>query len=375
MAGLVLDDIKKIYEDGFEAVKGISLDIRDKEFIVLVGPSGCGKSTILRMIAGLEEISSGNISINQDIVNNISPSNRNIAMVFQSYALYPHMSVSENIGFPLKMQKTEKADINKKVEKVLEILQMEDYKNKKPRMLSGGQKQRVALGRAMVRNPKVFLLDEPLSNLDISLRVSMRSMIVGLHKKLETTFIYVTHDQTEAMTMADRIAVLNHGKLEQFDTPAMIYNFPENEFVAKFIGSPAMNIMEVDIENVENEYYMILQDKKFKIDDFTVNRLKNKLDDRIDIGFRSDAFSISEDNEGIETVITNIEQMGSETYIYFQLIGSEEKYIGKISPNYKLNIGDKLYFKIDMSKAYLFDIDNKEALIKPNDIDMKKYRK
>ena len=247
MAKVKLEDIWKIYDNGFEGAKNINLDIKDKEFVVLVGPSGCGKSTTLRMIAGLEPISRGDLYIDEARMNDINPKDRDIAMVFQSYALYPHMSIRENMGFALKMQKEKKENIDQKVEKIAKILQLESLLDRKPAQLSGGQRQRVALGRAMVRNPKVFLLDEPLSNLDAKLRVEMRSEIVRLHKELDTTFIYVTHDQIEAMTMGDRIAVLNQGELVQFDTPLNLYYRPRNRFIAEFIGSPKMNIIESNL--------------------------------------------------------------------------------------------------------------------------------
>lgn len=244
MAKVQLKKVGKIYEDGFKAIHNIDLDIEDKEFIVFVGPSGCGKSTTLRMIAGLETISEGELRIGDDVMNNVPAKDRDIAMVFQSYALYPHMNVRDNIAFSMKMDGISKKERYAKVDEVAKPLQLTEYLDKKPAALSGGQRQRVALGRAMVRKPKVFLLDEPLSNLDAKLRVSMRSEIVELHRQLQTTFIYVTHDQTEAMTMGTRIAVLNAGRVEQFDTPENLYNNPINRFVAEFIGSPQMNLLE-----------------------------------------------------------------------------------------------------------------------------------
>ena len=239
MARVKLENVSKIYDNGYEAVKDMNLDIKDKEFVVLVGPSGCGKSTTLRMIAGLEDISQGKLLIDDKIVNDVSSKDRDIAMVFQSYALYPHMTIRENMGFALKMKKL--------IEEIAKTLKLEDLLDRKPAQLSGGQRQRVALGRAMVRNPKVFLLDEPLSNLDAKLRVEMRTEIVRLHEKLDTTFIYVTHDQIEAMTMGDRIAVINEGKLVQFDTPLNLYFRPKNKFIGQFIGSPKMNLIETNL--------------------------------------------------------------------------------------------------------------------------------
>ncbi len=243
MSNVVLKNVKKIY-DKKVVIDNVNLEIKDKEFVVLVGASGCGKSTILRMIAGLEEITGGEILIGDKKVNDIPPKDRDIAFVFQSYALYPHMTVRENIAFGLKMRKVDKKTIEKKVQEAAEILDLTEYLDRKPKQLSGGQRQRVALGRAIVRNPKVFLMDEPLSNLDAKLRVQMRSEIKKLHEKLQTTFIYVTHDQTEALTMGDRIVVLNNGVIQQVDTPEEIYNNPANTFVAGFIGSPQMNFIE-----------------------------------------------------------------------------------------------------------------------------------
>ncbi len=243
MSNVILKNVKKIY-DKKVVIDGVNLEIKDKEFMVLVGPSGCGKSTILRMIAGLEEISDGEILIDDKTVNNIPPKDRDIAFVFQSYALYPHMTVRENIAFGLKMRKVDKKIIDEKVKEAAEILDLTEYLERKPKQLSGGQRQRVALGRAIVRNPKVFLMDEPLSNLDAKLRVQMRSEIKKLHEKLQTTFIYVTHDQTEALTMGDRIVVLNNGVIQQVDSPEEIYNNPQNTFVAGFLGSPQMNFID-----------------------------------------------------------------------------------------------------------------------------------
>ena len=243
MSNVILKNIKKTYDNNKTVINNINLEINDKEFVVLVGSSGCGKSTLLRMIAGLEDITEGEIYIGDNKVNNVAPKDRDIAFVFQSYALYPHMTVRENIAFGLKMRKTPKAEIDKKVKEAAEILNLTEYLDRKPKQLSGGQRQRVALGRAIVRNPKVFLMDEPLSNLDAKLRVQMRSEIKKLHEKLQTTFIYVTHDQTEALTMGDRVVVLNNGNIAQADTPENIYNNPSNTFVAGFIGSPQMNFI------------------------------------------------------------------------------------------------------------------------------------
>src|SRR4030042_23429 len=253
MARVLLKNIKKVYQGGFEAVHSANIDIQDKEFIVLVGPSGCGKSTTLRMIAGLEEISDGELYIDNKLVNNVAPKDRDIAMVFQNYALYPHMSVYDNMAFGLKIRKYPKDEISRRVKEAARILHIEDQLDKKPKALSGGQRQRVAMGRAIVRKPKAFLFDEPLSNLDAKLRVAMRAELAILHSKLQTTSIYVTHDQVEAMTLGDRIVVMKDGFLQQIDTPLRIYNNPINKFVAGFIGSPPMNFVTVNIRKTGNK--------------------------------------------------------------------------------------------------------------------------
>ena len=257
MSGLSLQHIKKVYPNGYEAVQDFNLEIEDKEFIIFVGPSGCGKSTTLRMIAGLEEISSGDLYIDGKRVNDIEPKDRDIAMVFQSYALYPHMTVRENMAFSLKIKKTPKDEIDKAVNEAAKILDLEELMDRKPKALSGGQRQRVAMGRAIVRHPKVFLMDEPLSNLDAKLRGQMRVEISRLHQRLGATIIYVTHDQTEAMTLGTRIVVMSKGKVEQIDTPQNLYNYPKNMFVAGFIGSPQMNFL--DAECIEKNGHIILQ--------------------------------------------------------------------------------------------------------------------
>lgn len=267
MSSVILKNIRKTYDNNKTVINNVNLEIKDKEFVVLVGASGCGKSTLLRMIAGLEDISDGEIYIGDKKVNNVAPKDRDIAFVFQSYALYPHMTVRENIAFGLKMRKVDKATIEKKVLEAAEILNLGEYLDRKPKQLSGGQRQRVALGRAIVRNPKVFLMDEPLSNLDAKLRVQMRSEIKKLHEKLQTTFIYVTHDQTEALTMGDRIVVLNNGDIQQVDSPDEIYNNPKNTFVAGFVGSPQMNFINgKDIGLDENILYGIRPEKMTRAD-------------------------------------------------------------------------------------------------------------
>ncbi|MBP3310921.1 MAG: sn-glycerol-3-phosphate ABC transporter ATP-binding protein UgpC [Butyricicoccus sp.] len=254
MANISLKNIRKVYPGDIEVIHDLNLEIRDKEFVVLVGPSGCGKSTTLRMIAGLEEISGGEMYIGERLVNNVAPKDRDIAMVFQNYALYPHMTVYKNMAFALKLRKTPREEIDRKVHEAAKILDIEHLLNRKPKQLSGGQRQRVALGRAMVRDPAVFLLDEPLSNLDAKLRTQMRTEIIKLHKKLDTTFVYVTHDQTEAMTMGDRIVVMKEGVIQQADTPQELYDHPCNLFVAGFIGSPQMNFVDAEIRKTSDGY-------------------------------------------------------------------------------------------------------------------------
>ena len=350
MAKVELKNICKSYEKKVEIVKNINLDIKDKEFIVLVGPSGCGKSTILRMIAGLEEITSGEIFIGEKVVNNIHPKDRDIAMVFQNYALYPHMDVYDNMAFGLKMRKFKKDVIDKRVKEAAEILNLTEYLHRKPRQLSGGQRQRVALGRAIVRDPQVFLMDEPLSNLDAKLRVQMRFEIKKLHNTLKTTFVYVTHDQVEAMTMGDRIVVLNNGIIQQADTPEHIYNYPENIFVAGFIGSPAMNFIQTQI----------LPDKTIKLGNYTIYPddnlsavIKNNdlADKEVTLGIRPEHLSIS--SSGIKIIPELVEMLGSEKLAHFNL--ENKKIITKLSSEQEITAGEEITLLPDVSKILVFD--------------------
>ena len=318
MASIVLKNIKKTYEDGVTVIDNLNLDIKDKEFIILVGPSGCGKSTTLRMIAGLEEITDGELYIGDKVVNTVSPKDRDIAMVFQSYALYPHMTVYKNMAFGLKNRKVPKEEIDEKVRAAAKMLDIEDYLNRKPRALSGGQRQRVALGRAMVREPAVFLLDEPLSNLDAKLRTEMRSRISILHKELKTTFVYVTHDQTEAMTMADRIVVMKDGVVQQFDTPQALYNHPQNVFVAGFIGSPQMNFIDAVIKVSNNSYYADFSGYRIKLPN-RMNKILNKyIDKEVIFGIRPENMSIShiQDENTIKLHIDIAEMTGADYFLY-----------------------------------------------------------
>ena len=317
MSKVILNNVKKQY-DKKVILDDINLEINDKEFLVLVGESGCGKSTLLRMIAGLENISSGEIIIDDTVVNDIHPKDRDIAFVFQSYALYPHMSVRENIEFGLKMRKTPKEKIKEKVEEAAKILNLTEYLDRKPKQLSGGQRQRVALGRAIVRNPKVFLMDEPLSNLDAKLRVQMRTEIKKLHEKLQTTFIYVTHDQTEALTMGDRIVILNDGKIQQVDTPQEIYNNPKNMFVAGFIGSLPMNFINAGIFGQdENIIFGVRPEKMFST--------------------RENAYKLTVD-------VDIVEMLGSEKIAYFYIDGKKccAKFDSQAQFDKTIEITDKL---------------------------------
>lgn len=365
MAKVKLEDIWKIYDNGFEGAKNINLDIKDKEFVVLVGPSGCGKSTTLRMIAGLEPISKGDLYIDEARMNDINPKDRDIAMVFQSYALYPHMSIRENMGFALKMQKEKKENINQKVEKIAKILQLEALLDRKPAQLSGGQRQRVALGRAMVRNPKVFLLDEPLSNLDAKLRVEMRSEIVRLHKELDTTFIYVTHDQIEAMTMGDRIAVLNQGELVQFDTPLNLYYRPRNRFIAEFIGSPKMNIIESNLTKEGSSLYVELFSKKIKLPDFkTKDLLEKKVEEgKILLGIRAEEFNYDKESD-IKVKFSNVEYMGSDTYGYTRT-DRGETIVMRFDSKDPILVDKEIPISINEENTYIFDIETEICISFP----------
>ena len=324
MSNVTLKNVRKTYDNNKTVINDVNLEIKDKEFVVLVGASGCGKSTLLRMIAGLENITSGEIYIGGKKVNNVPPKDRDIAFVFQSYALYPHMTVRENIAFGLKMRKTDKKIIEQKVQEAAEILNLGEYLDRKPKQLSGGQRQRVALGRAIVRNPKVFLMDEPLSNLDAKLRVQMRSEIKKLHEKLQTTFIYVTHDQTEALTMGDRIVVLNNGDIQQVDTPYEIYNNPKNMFVAGFVGSPQMNFIDGEVLG---------------------------LDKNIIYGVRPEKMTSPDGDITLTADIDISEMLGSETVVYFNLGSS--KCCAKLDSG--LNLSERIEIKIKTSDLYKFD--------------------
>ena len=371
MATVKLENICKSYDNGFQAAKNVNIDIEDKEFIVLVGPSGCGKSTTLRMIAGLEDITSGTLKIDDRVVNDVEPKDRDIAMVFQNYALYPHMTVYDNMSFSLKLRKMDKQEIDKKVKEAAKILQLENLLDRKPKALSGGQRQRVALGRSIVRNPKVFLMDEPLSNLDAKLRTEMRAQISKLHKDLGATFIYVTHDQTEAMTMGDRIVVMKDGVVQQINKPKVLYDNPVNKFVASFIGSPQMNFMDAEILKEGDDIVASLsgKDVKFVIPKGKAAFLEEKgyVGKTIIVGIRPEDIhkekvflDLSENNQFKADVVIR-ELMGAEIYAYINFQGSEliAKFDGRsdIMPKQTLDLA------LDMNRMHFFDKETEENIL------------
>ena len=368
MAEVILKNICKSYDNGFNAVKSVNIDIEDKEFVVLVGPSGCGKSTTLRMIAGLEDISSGELYIGDKLVNDVDPKDRDIAMVFQNYALYPHLSVYDNMAFALKLRKMPKDEIDKKVQEAAKILDLSHLLDRKPKALSGGQRQRVALGRAIVRNPKVFLMDEPLSNLDAKLRTAMRTEITKLHKSLGTTFIYVTHDQVEAMTMADRIVVMKDGVVQQIDTPQDIYDTPNNMFVAGFIGAPQMNFIDVQLVEKDGEIYAQNDALSIKLNSGDCGCLKSNgyIGKEVVLGIRPEDIHIEDifvDNSLDSTFEANVELgelMGAEIYAYLK--AGNHNITARFDGRYKLNIGDKLKLAMDKHRIHIFDKETQVAI-------------
>lgn len=357
MASVKLENIFKIYDDGFTAVDDLTLEIKDREFIVLVGPSGCGKSTTLRMIAGLEEITKGSLYIGDRRVNSVAPKDRNIAMVFQSYALYPNKTVYKNMSFGLELHKVPKKEIEKRVNEAAKILGLENLLSRKPKALSGGQRQRVALGRAMVREPDVFLLDEPLSNLDAKLRTNMRTQITHLHKRLNTTFIYVTHDQTEAMTMGDRIVVMKDGVVQQVDTPQNLYSHPVNTFVAGFIGSPQMNFLDGCILEDGGILSLMLANEHIPLTAFP--SASEYIGKKVTVGIRPE--DISDDEHFIlqhpNCVLTGMvdvkEMMGSEAYLY--ITSPCGKLTARVSPDTSAQSEKEIRFAIDEKRLHLFD--------------------
>ena len=368
MASISLRNIDKTYPGNVQVIDHLNLEIKDKEFIILVGPSGCGKSTTLRMIAGLEEITGGEMYIGDRLVNDVPPKDRDIAMVFQNYALYPHMTVYKNIAFGLQLRKVPKEEIDRKVHEAAKILDLEHLLNRKPRALSGGQRQRVALGRAMVRDPSVFLLDEPLSNLDAKLRTAMRTEITRLHKRLDTTFVYVTHDQTEAMTMGDRIVVMKDGYIQQADTPQNLYDYPCNLFVAGFIGAPQMNFIDATIEKKNEQYYVKFLEYSFEIpkEKGDAQSFEKYVGRPIVLGIRpedimTDEQHVDAKNKGvIRAQIDIVELMGAEVYIY--LLCGDQKLVVRTPSGYHKQAGETAQFALDMSKLHLFDKETEKAI-------------
>ena len=368
MADLLLENIYKVYEGGVRAVSDFNLKISDKEFVVFVGPSGCGKSTTLRMIAGLEEITSGSLFIGGSKMNDVEPKDRNIAMVFQNYALYPHMTVFQNMAFGLKLRKVNAKEIEKRVKNAAAILGITDLLARKPKALSGGQRQRVALGRAIVREPNVFLLDEPLSNLDAKLRVQMRAEITKLHKRLATTFIYVTHDQTEAMTMGDRIVVMKDGFIQQVDSPATLYEQPRNVFVATFLGSPQMNIFEANLEEDGALGISFGEGHKAVFSDTKAKQLSDRqyIGQKVLFGIRPENIKLA--SSGIQAKVDVVEHLGSETIIYAEVAGLESNVIVKIPTDYEIVEGKEIFLCFDMEKSHLFDADTKQSIMGVPDV-------
>lgn len=365
MAQVILKNLSKVYggKTPVEAVKDCSIEIKDKEFVVLVGPSGCGKTTTLRMIAGLEEISGGEIIIDGQVVNHIPPKDRDIAMVFQNYALYPHMSVYENMAFGLKIRKIPRKEIDARVHEAARILGIEDLLKRKPKALSGGQRQRVAVGRAIVRQPKVFLFDEPLSNLDAKLRVQMRAEISALHEKLQATMIYVTHDQIEALTMADRIVVMKDGEVQQVGTPMELYNNPENMFVAGFLGTPPMNFMAVFVEYENGSYYLNEGSFRLKANMLHDSILSPYAGKKIIMGLRPEDFTFCMKGEVDRTIngtVSVVEPLGSETNVYVST--PTNTITGKISPTAIVHKGETISLLPTMAKAKFFDMDTGKAI-------------
>jgi multiple sugar transport system ATP-binding protein len=396
VAEISYEHVAKIYPDGTQAVHDLELEIQDGELMVLVGPSGCGKTTALRMLAGLEEITEGEIRIGDRVVNDLTPRDRDIAMVFQSYALYPHMTVYDNLAFGLKLHKVSKREIKQRVERAAKILQIDDFLKRKPRALSGGQRQRVAMGRAIVREPQAFLMDEPLSNLDAKLRVQMRAEIHQLQRRLGVTTIYVTHDQVEAMTMGDRVAVMNAGHLQQVDTPQVLYDQPKNEFVAGFIGSPSINLVESKLARSNGNLEVTLGEHKLTVDDqLARNRsgLADYVDKEVILGIRPEDFedtSIEPDTPSdrrIKVKANLTEPLGSEVLVHFSTeatavvssaaaadagedadvrLGEDEdtstRLVARVSPKSRIALGQEIELAVDTTRLYFFDPETREAI-------------
>ncbi|MGH8926927.1 MAG: ABC transporter ATP-binding protein [Acidimicrobiia bacterium] len=394
MASITFENVGKVYPGGTRAITDVSLDISDGEFLVLVGPSGCGKSTLLRMIAGLEEVTEGALKIGERVVNDVTPKDRDIAMVFQNYALYPHMTVYDNMAFGLKLRKMAKDEIKRRVEEAARVLEITEYLARKPKALSGGQRQRVAMGRAIVREPSAFLMDEPLSNLDAKLRVQMRSEIGMLQQRLGTTTVYVTHDQVEAMTMGDRVAVIRKGRLQQIDTPRNLYDSPDNLFVAGFIGSPSMNFVYGQVEGVGDNVWISFAGEKVKVDPAKVANLKglaNYKGKEVVIGIRPEAFEVvtavpgADPEQTITAKVGLTEQLGSEAYVHFTkqsppvitpdirelladqgtdpaTLGSETKFTARVDPDHAPRTGDEAKLVVETDKLHFFDRETGEAI-------------
>jgi multiple sugar transport system ATP-binding protein len=391
MGAIKISSVGKIYPNGTRALEDVNIEINDGEFVVLVGPSGCGKTTLLRMVAGLEDITEGEIFIGDKIVNEVAPKDRDIAMVFQNYALYPHMSVYDNMAFSLKLRKLPKEEIDKKVKDAARTLEISELLERKPKALSGGQRQRVAMGRAIVRSPEAFLMDEPLSNLDAKLRVQMRAELGQLHTQLETTTLYVTHDQVEAMTMGDRVAVIRKGELQQIDTPREIYLYPKNIFVAGFIGSPSMNFVYADVKVSGDKTMLTFAGEEITCVGESLDKLKKVDGKQIVLGIRPEAFEDStyakdsEYTESISIKVTLLEQLGSDSYIHFykdlkpvqteaieeiladegediSVLGDQTKFIARINPNSTVKEGEEIKLSIDPSKLHFFDPESGKAL-------------
>ena len=391
MGAIDIKSAGKIYPNGTRALEDVNITINDGEFVVLVGPSGCGKTTLLRMVAGLEDITEGEISIGDKTVNDVAPKDRDIAMVFQNYALYPHMSVFDNMAFSLKLRKLPKDEIDQKVKDAAKTLEISELLDRKPKALSGGQRQRVAMGRAIVRNPQAFLMDEPLSNLDAKLRVQMRAELGQLHTQLQTTTLYVTHDQVEAMTMGDRVAVIRKGELQQIDTPREIYLNPKNIFVAGFIGSPSMNFVYANVGVNKNSIKLNFGNDHIDYKGDKLEKLKAFENKEIVMGIRPEAFedgnyaNTSEYSESIKVSVSLLEQLGSDSYIHFykdikpvqteaieeiladegediSVLGDNTKFIARINPNSTVDEGEEIELKIDPSKLHFFDPETGDAL-------------
>ena len=365
MARVAYENVVKKYGD-VTAVNNLNIDVADKEFLVLVGPSGCGKTTALRCLAGLEEITSGDIKIGERIVNDVAPKDRDIAMVFQSYALYPHLSVYDNMAFGLKLRKVPKEEIKRRVNEAADILGIRELLDRKPRQLSGGQRQRVAVGRAIVREPKVFLFDEPLSNLDAKLRVAMRAEISKLHQRLQTTFIYVTHDQMEAMTMATRIAVINKGILQQLDTPQNLYDHPNNLFVAGFIGSPAMNFFPGKLRQDDGKLVVDAGDFVVAIPPKKAQPFEKAIGKDIIFGIRPENIHDSQfvppniDAEKVPVKVDVTELMGNEIFLY--LVSGKNTFVSRVDPRSSLRVGQDATVAFDMDSVHIFDAETEEAI-------------